>query len=80
MKHATPAAQYIPAKVGDKIRMQTMNSCQSIVTYYATCYRVNDDGTCSLRIPPAVMRLPFPPFESQYMRFKNAFHPQSFKA
>jgi len=58
-------------RVGDSVRLSTPWSDGSTVSYWATCYRIADDGRAAIRIPDKVMALRFPPFSSNRVLIKN---------
>jgi hypothetical protein len=57
--------------IGDSVRLSTPWSDGSIVSYWAKCYRIADDGRAAIIIPAKVMALKFPPFPKDRMLIKN---------
>lgn len=66
-------------RIGDSVRLATPWSDGSIVSYWAKCYRISDDGRAEIRIPAKVMALQFPPFPKDRMLIKNEIPEASIK-
>jgi len=66
-------------QIGDFVRLSTPWSDGSIVSYWAKCYRIADDGRAAIHIPAKVMALKFPPFPKDRMLIANAIPEASIK-
>ncbi len=66
-------------RIGDSVRLSTPWSDGSIVSYWAKCYRIADDGRAAIRIPAKVMALRFPPFSRNGVLIKNEIPEASIK-
>jgi hypothetical protein len=65
--------------IGDSVRLSTPWSDGSIVSYWAKCYRITEDGRAAISIPAKVMALKFPPFPKNRMLIKNEIPEASIK-
>jgi len=71
--------QLTALRIGDSVRLSTPWSDGSIVSYWAKCYRIADDGRAAIHIPAKVMALKFPPFPKDRMLIANAIPEASIK-
>ena len=66
-------------RIGDSVRLSTPWSDGSMVSYWAKCYRIADDGRAAIRIPAKVMALKFPPFPQDRVLITNEIQEVSIK-
>jgi molybdopterin/thiamine biosynthesis adenylyltransferase len=66
-------------KVGDFVKLAFPYSTGGIISFYAKCYRITEDGIAGIRIPAKVMAIRFVPYPSAKMLVKNQFAEFSIK-
>ena len=71
--------QLTTLRIGDSVRLSTPWSDGSVISYWAKCYRIAEDGRAAIHIPAKVMALKFPPFPKDRMLIPNAIPEVSIK-
>ena len=64
--------QLTALRIGDSVRLSTTWSDGSIISYWAKCYRIAEDGRAAIHIPAKVMALKFPPFPNDRRLIPNS--------